>query len=118
MNPSPIFPSWDGPPDKSFDVDAATGFVGKSILIGITEETGDGQVSARHEYQGVIAAATAAGIDVELGGVNEGQTWRMPPWLFELQPAAPGLYRLRSTGEEVEDPDFVFTMSIRLAKPH
>lgn len=113
----PLLDSWNGAPIEPFDEELAEGFLGKRVLIGITETTRSGEELARHEYHGKIAAASALGIDIELHGVNEGHCWRMPPWLLELQPVGPGVYRLRSTGESVEDPDFVFTMSIRKPLP-
>ena len=75
--------------------------------------------NARQEQlHGVIVAATAHGIDIALRGVHEGVTWRMPPMLEELSPARPGLYRLRSTGEAVEDPDFVFSLTVHAGQTH
>ena len=105
--------SWDGPPDSTFDEELASGYVGKYLLVGITETTNEGEILSRQEIHGTIAAATAHGIDIELQGVNEGKSWRMPPFLDELFPARPGLYELKSTGETVENPDFTFTVTVR-----
>ena len=107
--------SWDGPSDSAFDEELAKGYLGKYLLVGITATTNEGEVLSREELHGVIVAATASGIDIELQGVNEGKTWRMPPFLDELSPARPGIYALKSTGESVENPDFIF--SIRVRKP-
>jgi hypothetical protein len=42
----------------------------------------------------------------------------MPPLLDELTPARPGIYRLPETGEAVEDPDFVVSLTVRAGERH
>ena len=42
----------------------------------------------------------------------DGSTYRLPPDLRGIKQASPGTYRLRSTGEEVHDPDFFYTWTI------
>ena len=108
--------SWNGPADPQFDADLAAGYLGKYLLVGITHTTQDGEELSQQQLHGVIASITAEGIDVELRGVNEGKTWRMPPFLVDLDPAMPGIYQLRSSGEAVENPDFTFRMTIRKAR--
>lgn len=110
--------SWDGEPDPAFDADFAEGFIGRTLLVGITHVGVGGEVTHQEQMHGVIRAASAHGIDVELGGANDGVMWRMPPFLEELQAAAPGIYRLRATGESVTDPDFLFTVTIRRDSQH
>lgn len=107
--------SWDGNPDLQFDEDQAIGFIGKYLLVGITNVTNEGEVLSQTQFHGIIVAASAEGIDVELQGVNAGRTWRMPPFLDDLSPAKPGVYKLRESGETVENPDF--TVSITIRKP-
>ena len=109
---------WDGDPVSGFDEDFAQGFIGKTLLVGITHVSALGEVAHQSQLHGVIAAATAAGIDGELRGGNEGKGWRMAPFLDELEPAKPGTYRLRSTGETLENPDFVFSLTIRQSGKH
>jgi hypothetical protein len=105
--------SWDGPPDSQFDGDAAEGYVGKYLLVGITRVTNEGVTLSLEQLHGVINSVNAHGIELQLKGVNEGKVWRMPPFLDRLSVAAPGVYQLKATGEAVEDPDFTFTMTIR-----
>lgn len=62
--------SWDGAPDSQFDEDFAAGFVGKSILVGITTMSNDGAVISQEQLHGVIASVSAEGIDVALQGVR------------------------------------------------
>jgi hypothetical protein len=110
--------SWDGDPVSEFDEDFAAGFVGRIVLVGVTELAPDGSVANQDQLHGVIVAATAHGIDIALRGVHEGTTWRMPPWLDDLVVAKPGVYRLHSTGEAVADPDFVFSLTVRAGQRH
>lgn len=105
--------SWHGAPDSAFDEDLAQGYVGRYLLAGITRLASDGTVIDQRQLHGVIVNATAAGIDVELHGAHEGRTWRIPPCLDDLHPAKPGRYELKSSGEVVEDPDFLFTVTVR-----
>jgi hypothetical protein len=104
---------WDGPPDSQFDEELASGFVGKYLLVGVTHIAADGGVLSQDQLHGIIVAASAHGIDVELRGKNEGRTWRIPPLLDELSPARSGSYNLKATGEVVVDPDFLFTVTVR-----
>ena len=110
--------SWKGDPDSGFDEDFAQGFIGRTLLVGITHVSALNEVTHQEQVHGVIVAATAAGIDVELHGVNEGRVWRMAPFLDELSPAQPGIYQLRSTGETVENPDFLFSLTTRNSGKH
>jgi hypothetical protein len=110
--------SWAAEPDSQFDADFAEGFVGRSLLVGVTRLALDGTVAYQEQMRGRIVAATALGIDVELRGVNEGVVWRMAPFLDDLEPAPAGVYALRSTGESVENPDFLFSLTIRSGDRH
>jgi hypothetical protein len=107
--------TWNGSPDNTFDEDFADGFIGKYLLVGITRTTNKGKVLTQQQLHGVIVNATAQAIELELAGVHEGETWRMPPILEELTPARRGRYELKTTGEVVEDPDFTFTLTMRAA---
>ncbi len=110
--------SWNGEPVSGFDEDFAAGFIGKYVLVGVTELALDDTVQCQSQLHGTIVAATAAGIDIELQGVNAGTTWRMPPMLDHLVPARPGAYRLRATGETVADPDFTVTLTVHAGNRH
>jgi hypothetical protein len=95
--------------------------VGKTILLGLTFATADGEVVEQVQRHGVIERADPeSGIVVRL--VAPGQPWdrelyTLPPDLSSLSDAAPGAYRLRSTGETVVDPDFTSTWEIRAPRP-
>lgn len=98
--------------NDTFDEDFADGFIGKYLLVGITRTTDKGKVLSQQQLHGIIITANADAIEIELGGVHEGKTWRMPPILEELSPARRGKYELKTTGEVVEDPDFTFTLTM------
>jgi len=110
--------SWDGEPDSSFDADFAEGFIGRTLLVGVTTIGAEGGVARQEQVYGVIVGASAFGVDVELHGAREGAVWRMPPFLDELTVASPGTYRLRATGESVVNPDFLFSLTIRSDGQH
>jgi hypothetical protein len=99
--------------NDAFDEDFADGFIGKYLLVGITRTSEKGKVLSQQQLHGVIITANAEAIEIELGGVHEGKTWRMPPILDELAPARRGKYELKTTGEVVEDPDFTFTLTMQ-----
>jgi ketosteroid isomerase-like protein len=82
--------------------------VGRKVLVGITRP---GPVAAAQEQMfGVIRSANSRdGFEVALSGSRSGETYWLPPDPSSFAPAAPGEYRLRSTGEIVVNPDFVST---------
>jgi hypothetical protein len=91
--------------------------IGKTVLLGLTFADADGNVLAREQRHGVIELADPdAGVSVRLvapGQPWDGELYRLPPDLRPFVEAAPGAYRLRSTGETVVDPDFTSTWEIR-----
>ena len=109
---------WKGDPVSGFDEDFARGFIGKTPLVGITRVSTLGEVTGQEQRHGVIVAATAAGIDVELHGVDEGRVWRMAPFLDDLALAKPGSNRLRSTSDAVEKRRFLGSLTIRNSGKH
>jgi hypothetical protein len=100
-----------------WDERRARGLVGKIVLLGLTFSDSDGQVIERAQRYGMVEAADAeSGFAIRL--ISEGHPWdgelyRLPPDLRPFAEAEPGTYRLRSTGEEVIDPDFTATWEIR-----
>ena len=68
------------------------------------------QVINKLQSHGMITRIDETGIFIEQAN---GETFSLPPDLESLQPAKPGVYRLRSTGEAVENPDFVSTWTVR-----
>ncbi len=60
----------------------------------------------------IISAERANGFQVALKGEKAGEIYKLPPWPSHFYPPAPGLYRLRSTGEEISGPDFTTSRTI------
>jgi hypothetical protein len=88
--------------------------LGKYVVIGITRVAADGTTELEKvQHHGRIALVDPDdGIKVVL---SDGEVMTLPPDLDAFRPAAPGVYRLRATGEEVVDPDFTTTWTIREA---
>jgi hypothetical protein len=86
--------------------------IGKTVLVGATsfdsagEEIGGGQWWGR-----ILAFNKRDGLRVDVGDMGEPKVF--PPFRDGLRPAAPGVYELRSTGEKIEDPDFLYTIQRR-----
>lgn len=87
--------------------------LGKRVLIGVTKVLPEGRDT--RQMFGTIAAVSACGVEVELEGADAGQTYRLPADLTAFQPASPGDYLLRATGEILADPDFVGVWTIDAA---
>ena len=85
-------------------------YIGKHLLFGITYVDADDQVIDQMQSHGTITRIDENGVFIELAN---GETFSLPPSLESLHPAKPGVYRLRSTGGAVENPDFVSTWTVR-----
>lgn len=97
-------PEWDG--------ELGDALVGCRVIIGLTYKTAGGEVKRREQLHGVVARADASGVRVRLQGAREGEFYELPPHPSAFNVADPGVYRLRGTGEEIVDPDFVTTWTI------
>ena len=87
-------------------------------MVGISYLDHAGNELKREQMHGITERATPAGILIALRGAREGTSWNMPPDLTAISAASPGIYTLRGTLEEVEDPDLVATWSIREPDEH
>jgi hypothetical protein len=106
-----------GPPPPITEADNLK-YVGKYILVGITNEDAFGNVVNKQQMHGVIERITPAAIEVSLRGSRQGTTYKLPPDLRSLFPARPGEYRLRETGEVVVDPDYTANWTMKAAQKH
>lgn len=85
--------------------------IGKYVLVGITRIETSGALIEKVECHGRIASVDGdAGIKVAL---SDGDELTLPPNPDAFRDAKPGIYRLRSTGEEVVDPDLTTVWTIR-----
>ena len=78
-------------------------FIGKRLLVGI-RWTSKGEPSGEEQFHGLIVEADHEGLVIERA--DTGRRVILPP---QLQSAAKGEYRLRTTGEVVCDPDYLAT---------
>ncbi|MET3667837.1 hypothetical protein [Caulobacter sp. 1776] len=101
----------DGPP--AWDDGLAVYAPGKYVIIGITYVDAEGAFLRRAQMHGVIESADPErGFRVALRGEKEGGTYDLPPDPRGFQPAEPGEYRLRETGETIVDPDLLSTWTL------
>ena len=90
--------------------DLAARVIGKRLLVGLTFVGASGELIEQKQLHGIVEQITRkAGIVIRLA---DGSTYRLPPDLRGIQEAPPGTYRLRATGEEVHDPEFLYTWEI------
>lgn len=89
-----------------FNKKAADSFLGKSVIIGKTYQKPDGTVKERKQWYGTIVQVHQTdGFAIKLKDSEE-IMW-LPPQAQAMQKAPPGIYKLKSTGDEIEDPDFI-----------
>ena len=95
--------------------------VGKTLLLGLTFADADGNLIERVQRHGVIEIADeengVATRFVAPGQLWDGELYWVPPDRRSFSEAAPGAYRLRSTGETIVDPDFIASWEIRSPRP-
>jgi hypothetical protein len=106
------------PPAGLWDDKIAETVVGKTVLIGLTRSA-HGETPVRYEQlHGVIESADRnRGFRVALEGKRTGEDYWLPPQTTNFIAAEPGVYRLRSTGEEVENPDYISNWTIDAPTP-
>ena len=79
-------------------------FLGKTLLVGVTDVDVDGQVTGREQLFGTIVRIhDAEGIVVETRGLK----FKLPPDMRSVSVARPGEYRLKSNGAVVVNPDLL-----------
>ena len=71
--------------------------VGKTIIAGITTLDASGKVVKRFQIYGTVSEATSEKFVIRR---PNGKHYTLPPFYSNVCPAAPGEYRLRSTGED------------------
>lgn len=92
-----------------FDQNLADALVGKYVLIGITYQDHNGKEIQLEQMHGLIESASPNGILISFRGNRSGTSWNMPPMLNAIRKAPPGSYKLNSTGETIENPNFLIT---------
>ncbi|HEX3653724.1 MAG TPA: hypothetical protein VHU18_12975 [Rhizomicrobium sp.] len=85
--------------------------IGKYILVGIIFLDKEGRVVEQFQTYGpVVLVDDNKGIVLEK--TDGSGNFCIPPDLNSLRPAPKGQYRLRSTGEILDDPDFISTWTV------
>ena len=97
----------------AWDEGGAEALVGQTVLIGITYVDGADKAVRQEQLHGLIVSADPAkGFEIELEGKRAGEIYWLPPHISAFNPARPGEYRLRTTGEVVTNPDLLSTWTI------
>jgi hypothetical protein len=106
------------PAKFEYHEEEARALVGKLVVVGVTHRTASGVTTARRQFAGVVEHVSRRGIALRLttSGPDDPTMW-LPPAPRCFEPAAPGTYRLRSTGETIEDPDFTTTWFYTASEP-
>lgn len=87
----------------------AAELIGKTLLAGVTLLAADGTERGSFEVYGTVINADDEDIAIERA---DGSVYALPPDLEAVEPARGGVYTLRSTGEQVTDPDFIATWTV------
>ena len=96
-----------------FDHHLGRELVGKHVLVGVTYLDNAGEPQHLEQFHGTVISADAReGFNLRLRGERDGETHWLPPDTRAFSKARPGEYRLKSTGEVVEDPDYTCTWSV------
>lgn len=88
------------------DETKANKYIGKTILIGVSYLDHNENLIDQRQWHGVIEAfSNDKGIVTKLD--NSDKTFCLPPDQTSIAKAEPGTYKLSSTGERIEDPDYL-----------
>ena len=101
--------------EEPWDAALAQTLPGQLVLVGLAYFDVDSEAPFEQQqlFGRVVFADPREGIVLSLQGRRAGERFCLPPDLRSFRKAAPGEYRLRSTGEVVVNPDFTVTFSIR-----
>jgi hypothetical protein len=100
--------SWEPHWELQWDPKLAVELIGKRVLVGAGEAEAGGAVEGRGRCHGhAIRADRRSGIALRLDGERAGEEILLPPDTRAFRRAAPGAYRLRGSGEVVNNPDFL-----------
>jgi hypothetical protein len=86
--------------------------LGKIVLVGVTWVADDGRVQKRGQWWGrIVAFNLHDGLKIRLADGE--QTHAFAPFEDGLRSADPGVYRLSTTGEEIANPDYLYTIQCK-----
>ena len=84
-------------------------YIGKTILVGITIFSAEGELLDRYQYFGEIVSIGKDAIRIK---TDEGDSRTIPPDFSGIEKAAKGTYRLKNSGKEIENPDYISSWSV------
>jgi hypothetical protein len=93
-------------------VSASEELLGKRVLVGVTCVDTDGEEIARFQTHGLL---TEVREDAILLARDDGSVFGLPPAPELLDRAEPGVYTLRETGEAIEDPDLLASLTVTVS---
>jgi len=103
----------DTPPPDAWCDKLAGELLGKLVIAGFTFLKPDGSLVEQKQLFGRVEVADRlVGIVLALEGSESGRKFTLPPDTRGFKVAAPGHYRLRSTGEVVVDPDYTISYTV------
>ena len=85
--------------------------IGKTILVGMTFYNENDELVERNQSWGEIVDIDENTIFIKQ---KNGEEFTIPNDLSAIEVANPGVYKLHSTGEKVENPDYISTWNITL----
>lgn len=98
------------------DESKAPEYIGKTILLGVTYLDHNEKLLGQNQWFGTIVTfSNTEGIRIRLH--NSDEPCALPPGPRGIRKAEPGTYTLRSTGEEIIDPDYLATWTCVKPKP-
>jgi hypothetical protein len=87
--------------------------VGKLTLVELQHVDARGkQLLLEHAFGRIESVDQKNGIFIDCMGIRTGTKLALPGELSPFVAARPGLYKLETTGEEIEDPDYFSTWTI------
>jgi hypothetical protein len=86
---------------------------GAKVIIRVRAARADGRMDDLQIWGVVKSAQKDVGVEVELEGARKGEIYWVPPDHRAIRKAKPGKFRLEPSGEEVDDPDFIFSWIVR-----
>ena len=97
-----------------FNDDQVAVLLGSHLLAGLTYLRPDGGIASRLEFHGTVESVREDAVAVRRA--DTGKIFTLPPAAEAYEPAPPGEYRLKTTGEVVVDPDFTCVMTVHPAQ--
>jgi hypothetical protein len=101
-------------PNDSWDEEKARRLIGKYVLVGvIVLKAQSDEVDHQLQIHGtIITAEKDQGIKIECKGERVGRVFGLPPDTSIFSSSSGGIYRLRTTGEEVDSPDVIASWTV------